>query len=262
MDWLRKLFGRSGDTGPTIKPFHQEYPEPKGAEVYDFGNDEFEDEEPYSEAEMAEATARRARSEARLVSETVPVNPHLPFIDMESRSAIRSPRQVGERVLALTLMAALAEGLERERFDEIVEEQGAHDFFSPLERHYLELNAPSDQERSQLVWRYEAAYVLLWALGKLPGELGRPDKCCAAAEVVDLVRSITDFASLELRPHAELLDEADLIYRYHWASRQASMSGIAPPAGLDHDVIMERDHALNWLVGYCNLDWDDVTTDT
>lgn len=262
MDWLRKLFGKSADTGPTIKPFYEEYPELKGAKVYDFGDDEFEDEEPYSEVEVAEATARRARSEARLASENVPINAHLPFIETESRSAIRSPRQVGERVLALALMAALAEGLERERFDEIVEKEGAHDFFTMGERNYLELNALSDHDRAQLVWRYEAANVLLWALGKLPGELGRPDQCCKAAEVVDLVQDITDFEALELRPHSELLDEADLIYRYHWASRQASISGSEAPAGLEHDVIMERHHALNWLIGYCNLDWDDVTTDT
>jgi hypothetical protein len=42
----------------------------------------------------------------------------------------------------------------------------------------------------------------------------------------------------------------------------ARVNGRATPAGLDADVIMERHHALNWLIGYMDQAWDDVTTDT
>ena len=31
---------------------------------------------------------------------------------------------------------------------------------------------------------------------------------------------------------------------------------------MDYDVVIERHHALNWLIGYENQQWDDVSTDT
>jgi hypothetical protein len=53
-----------------------------------------------------------------------------------------------------------------------------------------------------------------------------------------------------------------MIYRYHWATVEAHMREQPMPAGLDNDVIMERHTALNWLIGYMDQPWDDVTTDT
>ena len=65
----------------------------------------------------------------------------------------------------------------------------------------------------------------------------------------------------ELRPIADILDQADLIYRYHWAVTNARMKGQQIPAGLDAGVTQERHYALNWLIG-TEQAWDDVTTDT
>jgi hypothetical protein len=36
----------------------------------------------------------------------------------------------------------------------------------------------------------------------------------------------------------------------------------SPPAGLHPGVLYERHYALNWLIGYCDQEWDEVTTDT
>jgi len=65
-----------------------------------------------------------------------------------------------------------------------------------------------------------------------------------------------------LRPIGEILDEADLIYRYHWAVKNARSKGEPPPANLDKGVVLERHHALNWLIGYMDQEWDDISTDT
>lgn len=40
------------------------------------------------------------------------------------------------------------------------------------------------------------------------------------------------------------------------------MNGRDAPAGLEKGVVKERHYALNWLVGYMDQAWDDVTTDT
>ena len=69
-------------------------------------------------------------------------------------------------------------------------------------------------------------------------------------------------SSAKLRTPSEILDQADLIYRYHWAVVDARVNGKEPPAKLDPSVVMERHYALNWLIGYMNQEWDDVSTDT
>lgn len=49
---------------------------------------------------------------------------------------------------------------------------------------------------------------------------------------------------LELRDIDEILDEADLIYRYDWACVDARMKQLNAPAGLNSSVVVERHGAL------------------
>ena len=123
---------------------------------------------------------------------------------------------------------------------------------------------PSQHDRIQFTWRHEAAWTLLWALGFV-AELGKPDQICdvefAASTMAE--RTASQFIEdSELRPIANILDEADLIYRYHWAVRNARIKGQQVPAALDPGVTEERHYALNWLIGSNEQTWDDVTTDT
>ena len=60
----------------------------------------------------------------------------------------------------------------------------------------------------------------------------------------------------------QLLDEADIIYRCHWAVVEADHHGQEPPGNLYPDVVYERHYALNWLLRFMNQEWDDVSTDT
>lgn len=107
-------------------------------------------------------------------------------------------------------------------------------------------------------------HVLLWALG-VTDDPGPPD---AIVDVPRLAETLRDLgteglrARAVLRPQAEILDAADLIYRYHWAVVNARLHGQPAPAGLDAGVVLERHHALNWLIGYAGQDWDDISTDT
>jgi len=96
-------------------------------------------------------------------------------------------------------------------------------------------------------------------------QLGKPVQTCdvdfAAATVAGRTRS-EFIEDSRLRPIANILDQADLIYRYHWAVRNARIKGQQIPAALDPGVTEERHYALNWLIGYEERAWDDVTTDT
>lgn len=56
---------------------------------------------------------------------------------------------------------------------------------------------------------------------------------------------------------------ADLLYRLHWAVRDARLTGSSQPAGIEGGVIQEWHLAVNWMTRYDNEDnWDRVGTDT
>lgn len=206
---------------------------------------------------------RKAWAEDVLRAEGVPINPHLPVIESISETTLRTPREVADRLLALTLIAAKGEGLDQPTFMEVVAERNAAPLMTPRECAFADKPEPSMHERVQFSWRYEAAWVLLWALQLVDGMLGPPRQTCDPAELARIVRDTPDLAAHGLRSVNDVLVEADLIYRYHWAVRQAGIEGRKPPAKLDEGVVMERHHALNWLIGYDDrADWDDVSTDT
>jgi hypothetical protein len=217
-------------------------------------------------AKMAdnEALARKHRSMARLRAEGVPVNEGLPIIEMEAETKFRTTEQVALRAMTLCIVASRAEGLDGEMTKKLVAEFKLDETLTPKEKKFIFTPKPSDHDRTQFVWRYECYWVLLWSCGFVD-ELEMPKKICDVKRAVRILRDHgrDEFMNkAKLRPKSEILDAADLIYRYHWAVRDAQLNGRKAPAGLDPGVVMERHYVLNWLAGYSDLDWDDVTTDT
>lgn len=245
MGWFDKLFGKGG---PPRTPVIATVRLPPAAN---------------EETVFGDQPLRKAWAEDVLRAEGVPINPHLPMIESESQTTVRTAQEVADRLLALALVAVKGEGLEHETVQAIVAERGAGGLFTPAEGAFIENPEPDMRSRIQFSWRYEAAWVLLWALRHVDSALGPPRETCDPAAVAEMVRNRPDLAANGLRPANDILNEADLIYRYHWAVRQAGLDGHDPPCGLHPGVVMERHHALNWLIGYNdNAEWDDVTTDT
>ncbi len=105
---------------------------------------------------------------------------------------------------------------------------------------------------------------MLWSLGYVP-ELAPPTSICDVPAAVTFMKDRTRdkfIQDAELRPIGEILDEADLIYRYHWAVVDVRVTGLKIPEDIDGSVVMERHYALNWLIGYMGQAWDDISTDT
>ena len=209
-----------------------------------------------------EQLARKHRSEAILRAEGIPFIAHLPAIEDAGEVTGRSAAAVAEPLQALAIVAGKAEGLEQDTIANIVAERGRGPLFSPREKAFIDDPQPSRHDRTQFIWRYEAAWVLLWALNMSDAPLGLPRKICDVPLLAETIRDEPDLAARGLRPVAKLLDEADLIFRCHWATRQARLKGRDAPAGLDPGVTMERHYALNWLIGHGDEAWDDVSTST
>lgn len=207
---------------------------------------------------------RRARSNVRLEAEGVPVLASLPVIEDAADVVPRSREEIAWRAMALLVVAVKGEGLEQPVIEQLVAEYGLQPHFTPAERAFIADPAPSEHARVQFAWRYEAAWTLLWALGYVE-ELGKPTGICDVPRAVRFLQERGPqrfIADAKPRPIDAILDEADLIYRYHWAVVDARVNGRPAPASLEPGVTQERHYALNWLVGYMDQDWDDISTDT
>ena len=211
-----------------------------------------------------EAVARRDRSNQRLTEMGIPVNQSLPLRLAAEDTVRRSGDEVVERLLALAVVAVHASEMDRQLTNNMIDTFRVHDAFTPEEEAFLAKSLPTREERAQYTWAFENVEVLLWAVG-LRDELGHPGEVCDIDAIADTLLTNGSFGlhrRARLRSQEEIMDQADLIYRMHWALRQAQIDGEAAPAGMVWDVVYERHHALNWLIGYMDQSWDDVSADT
>ena len=213
---------------------------------------------------------RKIRSEQKLHREGVRINPHLPCIECASELKLRDPQDVYRRFVALILVSTCAadhaignpEGDIDELIGDLTDKLDASGWFTEREKRYLDSRGSNPSESLQLSWRYEAALPLYWSLGEGDAQLDRPIGQCDVSALTLAARDNRELANRSLRDIDAILDEADLIFRYHWAVRQATLDGEDTGGSLDASVVMERHHALNWLIGRYDEDWEDVSTDT
>ena len=206
---------------------------------------------------------RKARSERILAETGVRINAWLPMIEDDSQIRARTAEEVADRLVALSVVAAKGEGVDPITLARVMKDLDARRRLSPNETAFIDEPAPSEHARIQFIWRYEAAWVMLWALRLTDEPLSAATGICDVPFLCDVVLGKTDLTRNGLRPVAEILDEADLIYRRHWAVRQSSLDGEPSGGDLDPGVVLERHYALNWLTGtYGDIGWDDVGTDT
>jgi len=213
----------------------------------------------------AEAVARKERSVAFLKVHHVPIHASLPLVEDSASARLRSVREISERLVACTIAAVAGETGDNAFVEEVIAGFAARSLLSPREQEFIEHRMGDQQERVQFSWRYERSWALLWALGYVE-RLDYPPSVCDVPKLAELIRgkSLTEIgAKAKPRSVEEILDEADLIYRLHWAVVDDRLNHTANvPEGVDKGVVQERHAALNWLIGYQGQEWDEITTDT
>jgi hypothetical protein len=180
---------------------------------------------------------------------------------------IRGASEVAVRSLALFAVVGLAFGAERRLVLDWLSENDLWGELAPSEAGFIDTPNPSQKQVAHSGWLSERLLVLLWALGAI-GQLPPADQQCDTSVFQDILPpfaevSVPQFVAMaSLRPDAELVAMADTLLGLHWEARDAKLKGSIPRKPVDIEVIQERHHAINWVIGYDGSAWDEVTTDT
>jgi hypothetical protein len=187
--------------------------------------------------------------------------------DDQSTDEVRSAEDVARRALALFSVVGLALGAERTLVLAWLSDNDLWGELSPSEAGFIDTPVLSKQQIIDGGWLSERLIMLLWALGAVD-QLPAANEQCDTAVFQNLLPpfapiSVGHFVSkAELRSEAELIAMADDTLQIHWEARDARSRERTPRTPVDMEVIQERHHAINWVIGYDGLPWDEVTADT
>ncbi len=226
--------------------------------------------------------SRKERSERFLLSQHVQINPNLPEIANEADAEIKSPEEAVKRVVTAFLAAQIAidicngeTGTESaEFFTNIIWELGLDNELTADEKKYFALadeRAPriSPKAANQFQWRIETCMPLFWACGFLgDDDLPFPSDITDTTNLIKLLGGCHSFAEVmshvKMHTPSEILDNADVCLRMHWACVEARLKNDRSICGdLMSDVVMEQHKGFNWLIGAFDAeDWDNVRAHT
>jgi Domain of unknown function (DUF4272) len=208
---------------------------------------------------------RKEFSNKFLKQKGVPILDHLPLVEDYTEARFRDDKEVARKAVVLYGLIYVAHGEKTSK--EMIDYFKKYNLWNSVshdERQYLEKENKTQKDNNPVTWRIENLNVLLWALAKFDS-LSFPTTMCDFSKYNNLPNLELDptewIQQSKLRDKEDILNQTDLIYRIHWATRDAGLKGKSMPAGLSEDIVMERHFALNWLTMYAD-DWDDITTDT
>lgn len=248
------------------------------------GESELDDFTPTANADLLEAgrpqetvedLQRRERSINALKEQAIPYLENLSNEIFEKEVLLKSREEMLQRAAALFAVAVYSEVMLSENpdrnealtyFSKMDEIYGIQNWITSAEAAYIANPNSEETERIQFVWRYECCGVLLWAAG-IVEELPYPSDICDVPVIAGLFwqhQGIDDLLSKGIpRTVTEILDAADLNYRYDWACVDARIHQKETPARLDSGIVMERHYTFNWVIGANNrADWDYIQPNT
>lgn len=213
---------------------------------------------------------RKANSEKILTEKGIGFQEELPVIEAASEVKLRSLDDICKRAIAALLSTQAAielndnnpEGMEK--FKRLMVYFGVEECLNKYETRVME-NKSSEQDMTEVVWEYECCWALFWILGLVDDitDAGTICDCAAAIRFVSQRESLEDFKSqCKLKSIDEILDMADLYYRYDWAcDHKLAVDPDWPTGTLDKDIVYERRLGIAWTMRTTD-DWFDIGLDT
>lgn len=210
-----------------------------------------------NDRDYEEALARKLRSEAILTKQGLPTASELPCFAPASLIQMRTQEETIARAAAVSCISHRAQLDYLNDLDEFMQEEGIFPFLTADEkRFYFSSPDRESPHNAPYTWRIEGAHALYWALGHML-RLDYPDAPTDHKVLFHLffTRGLEGFrASSRLRLTGEVLDAADLYFRYLALCRRRSGEDAGAPGMLAHLVVHERYVALCWLLG--RGEWD------
>lgn len=183
----------------------------------------------------------------------------LPLID--NPVTIRPQGEVWIRLLCMHAIAAVAYGFRRSLAKAWLESEGIVEALTKEEAEFLTLGNGNDR-RFQM--RVEGMWALGWTVGLVPElDFSKPcadDFCEMLPDLVIGEPSSLYGAKLSPRPAIEVVEACDLSYCLHWCLTDAALRGHPLPPGIQPEDLIERRHALEWVIS--EGEYEDVSLDT
>ena len=219
---------------------------------------------------FVESADRKARSIKILQEQGIPYLEELPVISSSGEIKGKTLEEILKRAIALCISCNFASDVISNKKKRYVKE--SKKFFNKLLDTYNVKDAMNNDERLlfdrmdknvaiQISWQFEGYLILLWALGLIdevpfPDTLVDPDSVTAVISASDTYRDLLE--KCNLRDVNEVLDLADLTYRYNWYCVESKING--EDTIINPEIVMERHRALLWLLS--DVKWDKVEINT
>jgi hypothetical protein len=180
---------------------------------------------------------------------------------------VRRASEIATRALALFGVVGVGLNAPRDDVAAWLKETGLWCDLSPQELTLFEASSLSRQMIIDSAWRSEALTVLLWSLHKID-KLPEADEQCDTIIFQRILPPYTDDTvekfvnSATRRSDEDLFHLADIYANLHAEYRFSKQQNRPPRQPVRGEIVQERHHAINWIVGHDCLDWDIVTTDT
>jgi hypothetical protein len=207
--------------------------------------------------------ARKETTESYLRSRGVPVNSRLPFTESPEELSVATPQQVARRACIISGLLSLAFGAPRHSVLRFFESGGLFEHATASELALVHATSLEQKQTERLKIQIEGPWELAWVLCLIP----RSDHFQYCGQhLITLVPKLDEPVSgfverAQMRPLDDLLAEADMLYRLHWAVREASLRQQSIPNCLRFYVTDERLRAINWVL-FSDVSWEDTDTST
>jgi len=211
--------------------------------------------------------SRKISSESKLRTLGVPINENLPLIESDEETTLRSVADVHRRLVALWAVVGKALLGTESRFATYIVEHQMESWLSDVERKFILDEQPSKRDGIHFSWQLEALFFVAWCAGLIEAD-EVPTQESNVQSILDLFPQDGEDpdrlqAAIAIRSKSDILDHADLLYRLHWAVRNARLTGSSGPSAVNGGVVQEWHRAVNWMIRYNKEDdWDQVGTDT